>query len=176
MQETKETWVRSLSWEDPLEEGMATHSSIPAWRPSWTEEPAGYTVQRVVKSWTWLKWLNTEQHINEKGKTYLGKFSPNPSSHLGISCSSQSVFFYDEVFFFSDKNKSLHLLQIFLEVNRIEIIAICNKHFLPWLQQTNAKSLINSVWVTMLAFSSSGLLCVKDIKDKLLTFSLNKKG
>ena len=27
-----ETWVQSLSWEDPLEEGMATHSSIPAWR------------------------------------------------------------------------------------------------------------------------------------------------
>ena len=27
-----ETWVRSLGWEDPLEEGMATHSSIPAWR------------------------------------------------------------------------------------------------------------------------------------------------
>ena len=26
------TWVRSLRWEDPLEEGMATHSSIPAWR------------------------------------------------------------------------------------------------------------------------------------------------
>ena len=28
----QETWVRSLGWEDPLEEGMATHSSTPAWR------------------------------------------------------------------------------------------------------------------------------------------------
>ena len=28
----QETWVASLGWEDPLEEGMATHSSIPAWR------------------------------------------------------------------------------------------------------------------------------------------------
>ena len=36
-----ETWVQSLSWEDPLEEGMATHSSILAWRISWTEEPGG---------------------------------------------------------------------------------------------------------------------------------------
>ena len=35
----QETWVRSLGWEDPLEEGMATHSSIFAWRISWTEEP-----------------------------------------------------------------------------------------------------------------------------------------
>ena len=35
----QETWVRSLGWEDPLEEGMATHSSILAWEISWTEEP-----------------------------------------------------------------------------------------------------------------------------------------
>ena len=34
-----ETWVRSLGWEDPLEKGMATHYSIPAWRIPWTEEP-----------------------------------------------------------------------------------------------------------------------------------------
>ena len=36
---TQETWVRSLGWEDLLEEGMATHSSILAWRIPWTEEP-----------------------------------------------------------------------------------------------------------------------------------------
>ena len=35
----QETWVRSLSREDPLEEGMATHSSMLAWRIPWTEEP-----------------------------------------------------------------------------------------------------------------------------------------
>ena len=35
----QETWVRSLIWEDPLEKGMATHSSILAWRIPWTEEP-----------------------------------------------------------------------------------------------------------------------------------------
>ena len=34
-------WVRSLGWEDPLEEGMTTHSSILAWKMSWTEEPGG---------------------------------------------------------------------------------------------------------------------------------------
>ena len=38
---TQETWVRSLGWEDPPEEGMATHSSILAWRIPWTEEPGG---------------------------------------------------------------------------------------------------------------------------------------
>ena len=33
--------VRSLVWEDPLKEGVATHSSIPAWDIPWTEEPSG---------------------------------------------------------------------------------------------------------------------------------------
>ena len=37
----QETWVQSLGWEDLLEEGMATHSSILAWRIPWTEEPGG---------------------------------------------------------------------------------------------------------------------------------------
>ena len=41
MQETQETQVQSLVWEDPLEEAMATHSSISAWRIPWTEEPGG---------------------------------------------------------------------------------------------------------------------------------------
>ena len=36
----QETWVRSLGWEDPLEEEMVTHSSILAWKILWTEEPA----------------------------------------------------------------------------------------------------------------------------------------
>ena len=35
----QETWVQSLSWEDPLEKGMATHSNILAWRIPLTEEP-----------------------------------------------------------------------------------------------------------------------------------------
>ena len=37
----QETWVRSLGWEDLLEKGMATHSSIIAWEIPWTEEPGG---------------------------------------------------------------------------------------------------------------------------------------
>ena len=37
----QETQVRSMNWEDPVEKGMATHSSILAWRIPWTEEPGG---------------------------------------------------------------------------------------------------------------------------------------
>ena len=47
----RETWVRSLSQEDPLEKEMATHSSILAWRIPWTEEPGGLQsigLQRVI--------------------------------------------------------------------------------------------------------------------------------
>ena len=48
--------VRSLGQKDPLEEGMATHSSILAWRIPWTEQPhERATVHRVTKSLTRLK-------------------------------------------------------------------------------------------------------------------------
>ena len=40
--------------EDPLKKGMATHSSILAWRIRWTEKPGGLQSMGVAKSWTWL--------------------------------------------------------------------------------------------------------------------------
>ena len=47
-----ETQVRSLDQEDPLEEDMATHSSVLAWRIPWTEEPCGlHAVHGVPKRW-----------------------------------------------------------------------------------------------------------------------------
>ena len=52
--EMRETWIWSLDWEDPLEEGKATHSSILAWRIPWTEEPGGLQsvgLQRVGYDW-----------------------------------------------------------------------------------------------------------------------------
>ena len=55
VQETKEMQVQSLVWEDPLEEGMTTHSSILAWRIPWTEGPGGLLVHRFTKSQTRLK-------------------------------------------------------------------------------------------------------------------------
>ena len=46
----QETRVQSLGWEDPLEKGMATHSSILAWRIPWTEEPDRLESMRLQKS------------------------------------------------------------------------------------------------------------------------------
>ena len=46
----QETWVRSLSWDDPLEKEMATHASILAWRIPWTEEPGGLQSKGLRKA------------------------------------------------------------------------------------------------------------------------------
>ena len=50
----QETQVWSLGEEDPLEKGMATHSSILAWRTPWTEEPGRLQIHGVAKSRTWV--------------------------------------------------------------------------------------------------------------------------
>ena len=50
--EMQETWVLSLGWEDPLEEGMATHSSIFVWRIPMDREAWQDTVHGVKKNWT----------------------------------------------------------------------------------------------------------------------------
>ena len=54
MQQTQESPVRFLDQEDLLEEGMATHSGILAWRIPWTEEAWYAAVHGVAKSWTRL--------------------------------------------------------------------------------------------------------------------------
>jgi len=48
MQQTQDSWLQSLGREDPLEEGIETHSSIFAWRIPWTEA----IVHEIAKSWT----------------------------------------------------------------------------------------------------------------------------
>ena len=56
VQESQETQDRSLGWEDLLEEGMTTHSSILAWRSPWTEEPGELC-------WTHLELLSTHHKL-----------------------------------------------------------------------------------------------------------------
>ena len=61
----QETWVRSLGWEDSLEKGMATHSSILAWRITSDRGAWQATVHGVTKSWTQLT-KNSTAHITSK--------------------------------------------------------------------------------------------------------------
>ena len=60
-----ETWVRSLGWEDALEEGMATHSSILAWRIPWTEEPVGLQSMQLQRVGHNLATEQQQQNFNE---------------------------------------------------------------------------------------------------------------
>ena len=60
----RETWFLSLGWEDPLKEGMATHSSFLAWRIPWTEEPGelqSMGSQRVGHDWAIKHTYNQQQ-------------------------------------------------------------------------------------------------------------------
>ena len=59
MQEPQETQIQSLGQEAPLQEGMATHSSILAWRIPVSRRAWWAMVHSISKSWTWLKWLRT---------------------------------------------------------------------------------------------------------------------
>ena len=93
----QETWdaSRSLVREVPLEEGMAAHSSIPAWRIPWTEEPGGVEsrgLQRVRHHWSyearrsnggelWLQTLSPQECLGERDKIRLNPHHTYHPSH-----------------------------------------------------------------------------------------------
>ena len=94
----QETWVRSLGWEDPLEKGMATHSSVLAWRIPWTEEPGG--LQSVgSQSRTRLRDSRLRKACNSPCMLFCvpcGSLRASPDIHLGVntSCCGQYFFFF----------------------------------------------------------------------------------
>ena len=107
----REMWVQSLGWEDPLEEGMATHSRILAWRIPMDRGAWWATVHGVTKNQTWLS--NTAQHgdlstegthlrelsnysedMNERGLVFLCVLKPGTllhSSHMLLCAQRNSV-------------------------------------------------------------------------------------
>ena len=87
MQETQETWVQSLGWEDPLEEGMATHFTILAWRIPQTEEPGelqSVGLQRFGHDWSDNAQSIVEQNLSED-ITYTPKCFLNIWFQLHVS-------------------------------------------------------------------------------------------
>ena len=90
-----ETWVQSLGWEDPLEKGKATHSSILAWRIPWT-------VHGVAKSWTWLSDFHVHciaskrntcanTHTYRHTHTHTHTHTPSQVAIRSFSCLSQAA-------------------------------------------------------------------------------------
>ena len=86
MQEPQETWVQSLGGEDPLEEGMTTHSSILTWRIPSDRGTWWLTVHGVTKSRTQLKRLNTHIHAHTHMHISSVQFSSVQFSSVTQSC------------------------------------------------------------------------------------------
>ena len=78
------TWVRSLGWEDPLEEGMATHSSILAWRVPRTEEPGRL-------------WSNGSQRIRQSCVTKHFLQSTEQNILMQFSSKEKKMFFFPPI-------------------------------------------------------------------------------
>ena len=79
----QETWIWSLGLEDPLEEGMATHSSILAWRIPWTEEPDGLQSigsQRVGRDWV-------TKHSTLSSPSLPDRYSPSGHRQIRVLAS-----------------------------------------------------------------------------------------
>ena len=101
MQEMQETWVWSLGWEDPQEEGMATHSSVLAWRIPWMRSLAG------CSPWSHKELDTTEptEHIHNNNDTYNSDilYLSNPFPVIGfkneqvlssVSADFQTIYIY----------------------------------------------------------------------------------
>ena len=137
----RETWVLPLSWEDPLEEGMTTHSSILVWRIPWTEEPGGLQSMGHKESDT-TEQLGTAQWVRRASKSFHPCLSPSPSSgppHLSsklwdhLITVSLSLFFYLWSSLWSEvKWKSLSLVWLFTTPWTI-VYEILQARILEWV-------------------------------------------
>ena len=120
MQETRETWVWSLSWEDSLEEGMATHSSILDWRIPWTEEPGGLESvgsHRGRYDWNELARTVCICQSQSPNLSLLSPPPPRPSNHQFVFyiCNSISVLKITSfVIFFKDSTCKQYHIFVFL--------------------------------------------------------------
>ena len=76
----QETEVQSMCWEDPLEEEMATHSNILAWRIPWTEEPGG--LQSMGLQTVGHNWASEHTHTHTHTYTHMKE---REESHIPLS-------------------------------------------------------------------------------------------
>ena len=129
MQEMQETWVQFLGWEDPLEEEMAAHSSILAWRIPWTEELGGLRSIAYQSQQDWrtehtskFTWFKTDQ----KHRKVMKKLSPNlpilesPNPFWGGGRNVHSL-----LCVLLEKKKSLSCVQLFASPRTVAHQDVC---------------------------------------------------
>ena len=92
LQDTQETWARSLGQEDPLEKEMATQSCILAWRIPWTEEPGSLQSMESRE-------LNTTQQLNHQEQEHI-------RHHSKLKLGSEYIGLHDIVLYIDIRNKS----------------------------------------------------------------------
>ena len=101
----QETWIQSLGWEDPLEEGMAPHSSILAWRIPWTEKPGELqsmgsqsdTTERLTLSFhfTFMAAKRVHNSVHGAGKVCLASL-PRLDLEYDSSCQVSGPYILSE--------------------------------------------------------------------------------
>ena len=104
MQEWQQTQVQSLGQEDPLEEGMAAHSSILAWRIPWTEEPGGLWSIRPQK------WLSTHACVTE----YYSAIKDNEIMPLAAAWMDRELIILSEAS--QNKKHEYHMTSLISEI------------------------------------------------------------
>ena len=129
----QETQVQSLGWKDPLEKGMATHSSILAWRIPWTEEPG--RLQAIGSPRVGHDWATNALplcHYNYSSKTFEKKSSFkhhwNFLSMFSVFCVHASIFW----------NRTAHLERGKMPL-RVRVLCLVHKHAPPHSQAKKKK-------------------------------------
>ena len=122
-----ETWVQSLGWEDPLEDGTPNHSSILAWRIPLNREAWWATVCSVPNSGTWLKWLSTQASVQFSS---VAQSCPTLCDPMNRSTPGLPV---------HHPNPGVHLIHLF---------DLCKRHTLL----LSLTALVSNVWICSLVF------------------------
>ena len=105
----QETWVKSLGWEDPLAEGMASHSNILAWRIPMDREAWRATIHGIAES-DMIEWLSMAQHIHFKMITMVSLIRYVTSYWLySLHCTFHTCSIY-----FATESCYLNLTHLFL--------------------------------------------------------------
>ena len=150
----QETQVWSLGWEDPMEKGMATHSSILAWRIPWTGEPGWLQPvgsQSVRHNWVTLTYTHTHTHTQfQKLKLYQEVLLPHSSHSYTPSINN----YFDLSLFLSCKTnkKKLQMHECFLSLTKSSKLSILFWNFFHLIVYSECHSVFVEIFLIFKPF------------------------